>query len=175
MESDAALLKFIMQLLVSFASLLGVYVVFRLNSAAGAINNSFVTLDNSLDNLGNSIKQYPPREKLKVVLKWVGDPNDPIRGRIEIVDEILRDVFNQVNQKKLIINTFCGILISCYLVFEFCLLKVWMFPLYLFFLFSILIGILFMFPVWALKNTTDWKYWGKVRIEWQKVYASIRR
>lgn len=175
MDTEANMLKLIVQLLVSFASLLGVYVVFRLNSAQGAINNSWTTLDNSLDNLGNKIKHFPPREKLAVVFNWVGNPNDPISTRVDTINEILTDIFNQIGQKRIIINTFFVVLVLCLLVSEICLLRLWPFSVLTFLGFSLLLVSLFMFPVWALRKTTDWSYWDEKKEAWIKIYTLRKR
>jgi len=172
MISQSDLLKFIIQLLVSFSSLLGVYVVFRLNSAGSAINNSWATLDNSLSALGKSIKQFPPREKLKEVFKWVGDSNEPIITRVTVVNEILHDIFNQVSQKKIVIGAFLLILSVCFLVSTSCLYCIWVLPMPYFWGFGFLMFILFLFPAWALKNAADWKYWAKQKKEWENIYIN---
>lgn len=175
MDTEVGLLKLIIQLLVSFASLLGVYVVFRLNSAQSAIANSWVTLDNSLENLGNTIKHFPPREKLQVVYKWVGNPNDPINTRVDTVNEILQDIFNQIRQKRIIINAFFIVLVLCLLVSEICLLQLWSFSILSFIGFSLLLGSLFMFPIWALRKTTEWSYWDEKKEVWNKIYALSKK
>lgn len=174
MDSQADLLKLIIQLLVSFASLLGVYVVFRLNSADSAIRNSWDTIDSYFAYHGEKVRYFAPREKFKKILSWVKGSAGPVLSRVEPIDEILRDIFKNIAQKKLIIRGFGGILLVCCVVSVNCLSQLWVFSACSYVGFMILIVVLFLFPGLALYGSSDWKYWAEQEEQWDKVCASAK-
>lgn len=168
MEPHIDLLKFVIQLMVSFASLLGVHVVFRLNSADSAIRHSWDVVDNHFDGKNKPTKGLAPREKFKAITNWV-KADSPVPERVDPIAEILFDIFNNIKQKKLIIRVFVWILILCSAVSIGCLLTLWSSSLGFLLGFLILMECLFLFPAWTLYNSSNWMFWAERELEWGEI------
>lgn len=168
--------RFVVQIFVTFASLLGVYIVFRLNSVGTTISDVWNLLDRSLALRGKSISHLAPREKIKNLFHWMKDPNDPLRNFIKEIDVIMQDLFNQMRVRRDIVRAFRFVIGFCGVMAIIFLCGAWPGK------FSIMLGFLIFglciplgFIIWAMTGITDSKYWNGVKEEWASIKAEVAK
>lgn len=172
--------RLLAQLFGTFLSLLGVYVVFRLNSAREQIRDALATIASvaGTPSMGRSIQHQPPRERIETVINWLGNPNDPMRRLFNSFQGAMNDLFNTMGERVQIIDRFrklirvCGVLIATFIVGAISL-DDWVG-------WTVALGTVFLvgWIVWFIDQTmlhiTDWEgYWKLRQAEWKKLEKEL--